>query len=116
MYYSAYLSLMNQLAGSCKATVMIDDRVISIEKLKENQWVFSTKLSGINQETSSCFSSSGSFHFQQGDISVNLNNDAIIAKQTIRMPAKKYIPFKQHLSYFLENVSQYEEMLIIHAL
>ena len=91
----------------------MDTRVVSIEKLAGcEEWVFSTKLSSVEEEALCCFSGTGAFRFQQGNVSLQLESStaSIYAVQKIQMPAKKYIPFKQRLAYFLEVVSQYEEL------
>lgn len=116
MFYPAFLSLMSQLIQSHKARVIIDTREVTIEKLEgREEWVFSTTLNGLGDEVFSCFSSTGAFRFQPGNSSLHLDSltASIYVVQKIQMPAKKYIPFKQRLTYFLEVVSQYEEMFTL---
>ncbi len=114
MVYSSFLTLMSQLVESSSCDIVIDERSVRIQKLKEKDvFVFSTKLISLNEEILSCFSSQGIFKFQQGNVSLKLDSStgSIFAEQRVQMLERKYIPFKQHLTYFLAVVSEYEEIL-----
>ncbi len=113
MCYPAFLSLMSQLVESNKACILIDSKQVFIEKLAhQDEWIFSVKLCEAEKEILSCFSSSGSFRFPQGNFSFKFESStsSVFAIQRIQMGWKKYIPFKRALTYFLEGVSQYEEI------
>ena len=111
--HTYFLTILSQLIGGKRASVLVGDHVLQVEQQKEEEWVFSVRLSTYpKQEILSCFSSTGTFLFSQRDaiLYYDPRREGIYVSQSFRIPEKKYIPFKQCLSSFLKRVSEYEEI------